>query len=40
MSDNDHTSQNLLEVEGILDLNENKTGVLLDPPVEEEKQHL
>lgn len=31
MSDNEQTSQNLLEVEGILELNENKTGVLLDP---------
>ena len=31
MSDNEQASQNLLEVEGILELNENKTGVLLDP---------
>ena len=31
MSDNEQESQNLLEVEGILELNENKTGVLLDP---------
>ena len=31
MSENDHADQNLLQVEGILDLNENKTGVLLDP---------
>ena len=31
MSDNEQASQDLLEVEGILELNENKTGVLLDP---------
>jgi len=31
MSDNEQESQNLLEVEGILELNENKTGILLDP---------
>lgn len=31
MSENEQTSQNYLEVEGILELNENKTGVLLDP---------
>ena len=31
MSEHEQTGQNLLEVEGILDLNENKTGVLLDP---------
>ena len=30
MSENEQTSQNYLEVEGILELNENKTGVLLD----------
>ena len=30
MSDKEQSSQNLLEVEGILDLNENKAGVLLD----------
>ena len=31
MSEHEQTGQNLLEVEGILDLNENKTGILLDP---------
>jgi len=31
MSDNEQASQDLLEVEGILELNDNKTGVLLDP---------
>lgn len=31
MSNNEQASQDLLEVEGILELNENKTGVLLDP---------
>ncbi len=31
MSENEQTDQNLLKVEGILELNENKTGVLLDP---------
>ena len=31
MSDNEQASQDLLEVEGILERNENKTGVLLDP---------
>ena len=31
MSDKEQSGQNLLEVEGILDLNENKAGVLLDP---------
>ncbi len=31
MSDKEQNGQNLLEVEGILDLNESKAGVLLDP---------
>lgn len=31
MSEHEQTDQNLLKVEGILELNENKTGVLLDP---------
>ena len=31
MTEHEQPSQNLLEVEGILDLNENKTGVLLEP---------
>ena len=31
MSENNQSDQELLQVEGILDLNENKSGVLLDP---------
>ena len=31
MSENEHTESNTLPVEGILDINENKSGVLLDP---------
>ena len=31
MSDNEPTESNALQVEGILDINENKSGVLLDP---------
>ena len=31
MSENEHTESNTLQIEGILDINENKSGVLLDP---------
>ena len=31
MSENEHTESNTLPIEGILDINENKSGVLLDP---------
>ena len=31
MSENEQTGQDLLEVEGILDLNDKNTGSLLDP---------
>ena len=31
MSENEHTESDALQVEGLLDINENKSGVLLDP---------